>query len=230
MLTIFGRHHEAQELFDERNRELFSAASMAQFLSGLMMPIMQFISYLSYVAVAVFGGLLVARGLCDLGVATAFIQYSRQFNQPLAELGGMAQMVQSGVASAERLRAARRGSPRKLGLRTVTARVRDLANASGHVEFRDVYFSYTDEPLIQDLNVEVQPGQKVAIVGLTGAGKTTLVNLIMRFYEVDSGQILLMVWIFASFLRSSCAARLAWCYRMRCFLRARLWTIFATAI
>ncbi|STC68963.1 ABC transporter ATP-binding protein [Corynebacterium pilosum] len=187
VLTIFGRHDEAQALFDDRNRELFGAASMAQFLSGLMMPIMQFISYLSYVAIAVFGGLMVAGGSLSLGAATAFIQYSRQFNQPLGELGGMAQMVQSGVASAERVFEfldAEEEEPSQ-------AQAGTAQRASGHVEFRDVSFSYTDEPLIQNLNVEVQPGQKVAIVGPTGAGKTTLVNLIMRFYEIDSGQILL---------------------------------------
>ncbi len=152
-----------------------------------MMPIMQFISYLSYVAIAVFGGLMVAGGSLSLGAATAFIQYSRQFNQPLGELGGMAQMVQSGVASAERVFEfldAEEEEPSQ-------AQAGTAQRASGHVEFRDVSFSYTDEPLIQNLNVEVQPGQKVAIVGPTGAGKTTLVNLIMRFYEIDSGQILL---------------------------------------
>ncbi|WP_394281133.1 ABC transporter ATP-binding protein [Corynebacterium sp.] len=191
VLTIFGRHDEAQSLFDERNRELFGAASMAQFLSGLMMPIMQFISYLSYVAVAVFGGLMVAGGSLSLGAATAFIQYSRQFNQPLGELGGMAQMVQSGVASAERVFEFLDAEEEEPSQAQAQAQAETAQRASGHVEFRDVSFSYTDEPLIQNLNVEVQPGQKVAIVGPTGAGKTTLVNLIMRFYEIDSGQILL---------------------------------------
>lgn len=188
VITIFGRHDTAAKLFDERNDDLYQSSSMAQFLSGLMMPIMQFISYLSYVAIAVLGGLRVANGNMTLGAATAFIQYSRQFNQPLAELGGMMQMVQSGVASAERvfefLDAEEQSADTEHDL--VEGR------AQGLVEFRNVDFSYSeDAELIQDLNLRVEPGQTAAIVGPTGAGKTTLVNLIMRFYEIDSGQILL---------------------------------------
>ncbi|MDR7330405.1 ABC transporter ATP-binding protein [Corynebacterium guangdongense] len=188
VIQIFGRTDTAAELFDERNDELFRSSSMAQFLSGLMMPIMQFISYLSYVAIAVFGGLRVANGQMTLGAATAFIQYSRQFNQPLGELGGMMQMVQSGVASAERvfeLLDAEEQTPD-----TATAQV--AGRSKGLVEFRDVDFSYVpDAPLIEGLNLRVEPGQTAAIVGPTGAGKTTLVNLIMRFYELNDGAILL---------------------------------------
>ena len=185
VITLFGRQDASQELFDARNHDLYTASASAQFLSGLMMPIMQFISYLSYVLIAVFGGLKVANGSLTLGAATAFIQYSRQFNQPLGELGGMAQMVQSGVASAERVFEFLDAPEEPRESHTSSKR------ASGHVQFIDVHFSYTDTPLIQDLNLEVQPGQKVAIVGPTGAGKTTLVNLLMRFYDIDSGQILL---------------------------------------
>lgn len=185
VLTLFGRQDASQEIFDARNHDLYTASASAQFLSGLMMPIMQFISYLSYVLIAVFGGLKVANGSLTLGAATAFIQYSRQFNQPLGELGGMAQMVQSGVASAERVFEFLDAPEEPRESHPAPTR------ASGHVQFIDVHFSYTDTPLIQDLNLEVQPGQKVAIVGPTGAGKTTLVNLLMRFYDIDSGQILL---------------------------------------
>ncbi|CAM3123858.1 MULTISPECIES: ABC transporter ATP-binding protein [Corynebacterium] len=184
---IFGRTEELRRTFDARNEELTGAAQKAQFLSNSMQPIMQFVSYLSYVAIAVFGGLRVANGHMTLGDATAFIQYSRQFNQPLGQIAGMMQMVQSGVASAERI----------FELLDAEEEVADVEGAStsarpeGLVEFRDVSFSYTDEPLIQDLSLRVAPGQTAAIVGPTGAGKTTLVNLIMRFYDVDEGAILI---------------------------------------
>ncbi|QGU05675.1 ABC transporter ATP-binding protein [Corynebacterium comes] len=188
LVQVFGRGDVMAEEFDERNGELYRSATSAQFLAGMMMPIMQFISYLSYVGIAVLGGLRVAQGQMTLGDATAFIQYSREFNQPLGQLAGMMQMLQSGVASAERvfeLLDAPSQSPDH-----VTAAVD--GRARGLVEFRDVSFSYTeDEELIRNLNLRVEPGQTAAIVGPTGAGKTTLVNLIMRFYDIDSGQILL---------------------------------------
>ena len=190
---IFGRTDQLRDEFAKRNETLAGAAQKAQFLANSMHPIMQFVSYLSYVAIAVLGGVKVASGRISLGDATAFIQYSRQFNQPLGELAGMMQMLQSGVASAERvfelLDAEEEPSD------TATAH---LNNPTGLVEFKDVSFSYDKEtadaqpliqPLIQDLNLRVEPGQTAAIVGPTGAGKTTLVNLIMRFYDVDTGSI-----------------------------------------
>ncbi|MEH0147721.1 ABC transporter ATP-binding protein [Corynebacterium sp. Q4381] len=185
--VIFGRTDEMAREFDRRNNELAGAAQKAQFLSNSMHPIMQFISYLSYVAIAVLGGVKVASGKLTLGSATAFIQYSRQFNQPLGEIAGMMQMLQSGVASAERV----------FELLDAEEEPQDLAAASldtpaqGLVLLDDVAFSYTDDPLIQNLNLRVEPGQTAAIVGPTGAGKTTLVNLIMRFYDVDAGSITL---------------------------------------
>lgn len=188
VLRIFGRTDAAVTEFRRRNEELFRSSSTAQFLSGMMMPIMQFVSYLSYVGIAVLGGLRVASGAMSLGDATAFIQYSRQFNQPLGELGGMMQMLQSGVASAERvfeLLDAPEQSPDR-------AAARVEGRAHGLVEFEDVGFGYSpDAPLISGLTLRVAPGQTAAIVGPTGAGKTTLVNLVMRFYEIDSGRILL---------------------------------------
>ncbi|MGX1738168.1 ABC transporter ATP-binding protein [Corynebacterium flavescens] len=187
LALVFGRTDMMEKEFDQRNSELFRSAAMAQFLSGMMMPIMQFISYLSYVAIAVFGGLRVASGNMTLGDATAFIQYSREFNQPLGQLGGMMQQVQSGVASAERvfeLLDAADETPD-----TTTTHL--PGRADGLVEFRDVSFSYGDSPLIDDLNLRVEPGETAAIVGPTGAGKTTLVNLIMRFYDIDGGHIYL---------------------------------------
>ncbi|MGV3207985.1 MULTISPECIES: ABC transporter ATP-binding protein [unclassified Corynebacterium] len=187
---IFGRTQAMREEFDNRNTALYEASASAQFLSGMMMPIMQFVSYLSYVAIAVLGGLRVAHGQMTLGDGTAFIQYSREFNQPLGQLGGMMQQIQSGVASAERVFEfldADEQSPEP-----APAEGRSPQRARGLVEFRDVSFSYDeDTPLIEGLNLRVEPGQTAAIVGPTGAGKTTLVNLIMRFYDIDSGRILL---------------------------------------
>ena len=185
--VIFGRTEELRRTFDERNNELAGAAQKAQFLANSMHPTMQFISYLSYVAIAVLGGVKVASGKLTLGDATAFIQYSRQFNQPLGEIAGMMQMLQSGVASAERVFELLDAEVEPAD--STTARMD--GRAEGLVEFRDVSFSYTDEPLIQDLNLRVEPGQTAAIVGPTGAGKTTLVNLFMRFYDVDAGAITL---------------------------------------
>lgn len=185
--VIFGRTEELRRTFDERNNELAGAAQKAQFLANSMHPIMQFISYLSYVAIAVLGGVKVASGKLTLGDATAFIQYSRQFNQPLGEIAGMMQMLQSGVASAERVFELLDAEVEPAD----STKARMDGRAEGLVEFRDVSFSYTDEPLIRDLHLRVEPGQTAAIVGPTGAGKTTLVNLIMRFYDVDSGAITL---------------------------------------
>ena len=185
--VIFGRTEALRQTFDERNEELAGAAQKAQFLANSMHPTMQFISYLSYVAIAVLGGVKVASGKLTLGDATAFIQYSRQFNQPLGEIAGMMQMLQSGVASAERVFELLDAEEEPED----SSQARINGRAEGLVEFRDVSFSYTDEPLIQDLNLRVKPGQTAAIIGPTGAGKTTLVNLIMRFYDVDSGAITL---------------------------------------
>ena len=186
--TIFGRSAQIRAEFDERNEELAAAAQKAQFLANSMHPIMQFIGSLSYVAVAVFGGLKVASGQLTLGDATAFIQYSRQMNQPLGEIAGMMQMLQSGVASAERvfelLDAEEEEEDEGKGRSSISEKTRGL------VEFDRVNFSYApDTPLIEDLSLRVEPGQTAAIVGPTGAGKTTLVNLIMRFYDVDAGAI-----------------------------------------
>ncbi|WP_293772204.1 ABC transporter ATP-binding protein [uncultured Corynebacterium sp.] len=193
LATVFGRIDAMTEEFDKRNEELFRSSSMAQFLSGMMMPIMQFISYLSYVVIAVLGALRVAHGQMTLGDAQAFIQYSREFNQPLGQLGGMMQQVQSGVASAERVFEfldAEEQTPDTDATGKAAATLG--ARARGLVEFKDVEFSYSpDKPLIEDLNLRVEPGQTAAIVGPTGAGKTTLVNLIMRFYELNSGHIYL---------------------------------------
>ncbi|WP_167132833.1 ABC transporter ATP-binding protein [Paramicrobacterium chengjingii] len=188
LVRAFGRDEEMLQEFDDRNEKLFRASFGAQFVSGMIMPAMQFVSYLSYVLIAVAGGLRVASGQMTLGDATAFIQYSREFSQPISEMAGVANMVQSGVASAERtfeLLDADEQEPDDV-------RAELPEKTDGHVQFDGVSFSYVPESsLIEDVSFEVQPGETVAIVGPTGAGKTTLVNLVMRFYEITGGRILL---------------------------------------
>ncbi|MEE6273229.1 ABC transporter ATP-binding protein [Georgenia wangjunii] len=188
LVTAFNSQDSFTTAFEEENERLYRASFRAQFISGTIMPAMQFVSNLNYVLVAVVGGLRVASGALTLGEVQAFIQYSRQFSQPLAQLASMANLVQSGVASAERifeLLDAPEEDPDP-------ATVRAAGPVRGRVEFRDVSFRYVaDTPLIEGLDLTVEPGQTVAVVGPTGAGKTTLVNLIMRFYDIDGGQILL---------------------------------------
>jgi ATP-binding cassette, subfamily B, multidrug efflux pump len=188
LVKVFGRQREVEQRFHEKNEELYRASFGAQFISGLIMPAMTFVGNLVYVIIAVAGGLQVASGAMQLGDVQAFIQYSRQFTQPLAQLGSMANLLQSGVASSERvfeLLDSEEQSPD-----VVPANSPDQSR--GRLEFTNVSFRYTeDRPLIENLNLVAQPGQTIAIVGPTGAGKTTLVNLIMRFYEVDSGRITL---------------------------------------
>ncbi|WP_436064492.1 ABC transporter ATP-binding protein [Arthrobacter sp. LjRoot14] len=188
LVRVFGRDADMLERFDERNEALYKASFGAQFVSGMIMPVMQFLSYLSYVGIAVVGGLRVASGGMSLGDATAFIQYSREFTQPLGQMAGMANMLQSGVASAERVFEFLDAEEQD----AETATEHLPAKTDGHVEFKHVTFSYSaDKPLIEDLSFTAQPGHTVAIVGPTGAGKTTLVNLVMRFYELNSGSITL---------------------------------------
>ncbi|MFD1323423.1 ABC transporter ATP-binding protein [Micromonospora sonneratiae] len=188
LVKVFGRQREVEAEFARKNDELFKASFGAQFISGIIMPSMMFIGNLSYVAIAVVGGLRVASGTMSLGDVQAFIQYSRQFTQPLTQVASMANLLQSGVASAERVFAvldAQEQSPDP-------AEPVQVTNPHGRVEFEQVSFRYEpDKPLIEDLSLVAEPGHTVAIVGPTGAGKTTLVNLIMRFYELDAGRITL---------------------------------------
>lgn len=188
LVRVFGRDADMLERFEERNDALYKASFGAQFVSGIIFPVMQFVSYLSYVGIAVVGGLRVASGSMSLGDATAFIQYSREFTQPLGQMAGMANMLQSGVASAERVFEFLDADEQE----AETATRHLPAKTDGHVEFRNVTFSYTeDKQLIENLSFTAEPGHTVAIVGPTGAGKTTLVNLVMRFYELNSGSITL---------------------------------------
>jgi ATP-binding cassette subfamily B multidrug efflux pump len=188
LVQVFGHQAEAEEVFAEKNESLFRASAGAQFLSGIIMPAITFIGNLNYVLIAVFGGLRVASGTMTLGDVQAFIQYSRQFSQPLTQVASMSNLLQSGVASAERvfeLLDADEQTPEEV------APTRALER-TGRVEFDAVSFRYVpSRPLIENLSLVAEPGQSVAIVGPTGAGKTTLVNLILRFYEVDSGRITL---------------------------------------
>ncbi len=196
LVTAFGQRDEAMRAFTEQNEALFNASYRAQFISGAIQPVMMFMSNLNYVLVAVVGGLLIAGGSLTLGAVTAFIQYSRQFSQPLTQVASMANLLQSSVASAERvfalLDATEQAPDAAEPTRPAGAAAGPSAVVRGKVEFDDVSFRYLpDRPLIEHVSLTVEPGQTVAIAGPTGAGKTTLVNLLMRFYEVDSGKILL---------------------------------------
>jgi len=188
LVKVFGRQRRSLAEFQETNEKLYEASFGAQFVSGIIMPATMFVGNLVYVGIAVVGGVMVANGSLPLGDVQAFIQYSRQFQQPLSQLGSMANLLQSGIASAERV----------FGFLDAEDESADLPDAPspedghGRLVFEDVSFSYDPErPLIENLSLTVEPGKTVAIVGPTGAGKTTLVNLVMRFYELDGGRITL---------------------------------------
>ncbi len=205
LVKVFGRQREVGKVFADKNDELFTASFGAQFVSGIIMPAMMFVGNLVYVAIAVVGGLQVANGSMRLGDVQAFIQYSRQFTQPLTQLGSMANLVQSGVASAERV----------FDLMDAQEQGQDPnpaetpAESHGRLVFENVSFRYQpDAPLIESVNLVAEPGQTIAIVGPTGAGKTTLVNLVMRFYELDSGRITLDGVDIASMTRDDLRSRM----------------------
>jgi ATP-binding cassette, subfamily B, multidrug efflux pump len=201
LVKVFGRQEEVERTFAEENDKLFEASFGAQFVSGLIMPTMMFIGNLNYVVIAVLGGLKVANGSISLGDVQAFIQYSRQFTQPLTQVASMTNLLQSGVASAERV----------FELLDAPEQEADLVGTAaapgrrhGEVRFEHVHFSYDEtRPLIEDLSLVAAPGHTVAIVGPTGAGKTTLVNLVMRFYDVSGGRITLDGVDIASMPRSA---------------------------
>ncbi|WP_406282551.1 ABC transporter ATP-binding protein/permease [Nocardia sp. NBC_00881] len=186
VVTAFGRNREVGKEFDERNQELYQASFAAQYISGLIMPAIMFLGNVNFVLVALVGGLRVATGNLSLGEVQAFIQYSRQFSQPLTQIGAMANLLQSGVASAERIFEILDAEEQSSDPAMAATRPVDR----GRVEFEAVSFRYEpDKPVIERLSLLVEPGHVVAIVGPTGAGKTTLVNLVMRFYELDAGTI-----------------------------------------
>lgn len=187
IVKTFGRQKVVEERFAETNEKLFEAGFLAQFMSGSIQPAMMFVGNLNYVAIAVVGGVRVASGAMGLGDVQSFIQYSRQFTQPLTQVASMFNVLQSGVASAERVFEVLDATEE-----SVEPPHSGVSAVQGRVEFDDVNFSYDPErPLIEHLSLVAEPGTTVAIVGPTGAGKTTLVNLIMRFYDLDSGRITL---------------------------------------
>ena len=188
LVKVFGRRKQAISDFGVLNESLNKSSFNAQFMSGIIMPSTTFISNLIYVGISVLGGYRVATGSMSLGDVQAFIQYSRQFGMPLAQIAGLMNTVQSGVASAERLFELL-DAPEEEPDRSPSV---PIARATGAISFNGVSFRYKeDQPLIENFNLDVKPGQTVAIVGPTGAGKTTLVNLIMRFYEINGGEITL---------------------------------------
>jgi ATP-binding cassette subfamily B multidrug efflux pump len=188
LVQVFGRRAKAQEIFDEHNGKLFEASFRAQFLSGIIQPAIQFLANVNYVAIAVIGAYRVASGTMTLGDVQAFIQYSRQFTMPIMQIAGQMNLLQSGLASAERVF-------ELLDAEEETADVAataGLGEVTGRVALEKVDFRYeAEKPLITDFDLRVEPGQTIAIVGPTGAGKTTIVNLLMRFYDIDSGRICL---------------------------------------
>jgi len=186
IVEAFNQQEKTIERFDKENERVYESSFKAQFISSIIRPAVNFLNNLNYVLVCVIGGIRVTKGLITLGDVQAFIQYSRQFTQPVIQVASIVNILQSTIASAERV----------FELLDEKEEVPDTENPvvlediKGHVRFEHVYFSYTpDAPLIEDMNLEAKPGETVAIVGPTGAGKTTLVNLLMRFYEIDSGRI-----------------------------------------
>jgi ATP-binding cassette subfamily B protein len=187
IVKAYGHENQSLAEFAELNENLYASGWRAQFVSGMIMPLMRFVGNLGYVVVAVAGGIMVTKGTITIGDVTAFIQYAQQFTQPITQLANFANVIQSTMASAERI----------FELLDEQEELPEVAQAKatdtvhGSVEFEHVRFGYKeDNVLMEDMNIDVQPGQMIAIVGPTGAGKTTLVNLLMRFYEVNSGRIL----------------------------------------
>ena len=187
VMKAFNGEAESVERFDGLNNTLFSSAWKSQFLSGLMMPIMQFVGNLGYVAIAIMGGYMAARNAITVGDIQAFIQYVRNFTQPLTQIANISNIFQQTAAAAERV----------FEFLDEEEEIPDVADPylpdriEGHVEFQNVRFGYSeDKEIIHDFSADVKPGQRIAIVGPTGAGKTTMVKLLMRFYDVDSGAIL----------------------------------------
>lgn len=184
VVKAFGHEAKSNEQFDAVNDELYDAGRKAQFISGIIMPMMSLIGNLSYVLISIVGGVLVIQRAISIGDIQAFITYSKQFTQPITQTANIANIIQSTVAAAERVFEL---LDEQQEVEEVTTSV--LARAKGAVAFEDVDFGYGEDLLIEGMNIDVQPGQTVAIVGPTGAGKTTLINLLMRFYELKGGRI-----------------------------------------
>ncbi|TCJ01294.1 ABC transporter ATP-binding protein [Cytobacillus praedii] len=184
VVKAFGHEKKALEQFDAVNEELYTAGRKAQFISGIIMPIMFFIGNISYVIISVVGGILVTQKAITIGDIQAFITYSKQFTQPITQTANIANIIQATVAAAERVFELLDEEEEKKEVTTES-----LSRAQGAVTFEHVDFGYGEDLLIKDMNINVEPGQTVAIVGPTGAGKTTMINLLMRFYELNGGKI-----------------------------------------
>jgi len=188
IVKAFGHEHKAIAEFDELNERLYDAGWKAQYVSGIIMPLMRFVGNLGYVLVAVTGGIMATQGAISLGDVQAFIQYSSQFTQPITQLANIANVIQSAIASSERVFELLDEKEQVPEITKPTI----ITDPRGSVKFEHVRFGYSeDKILMEDMNIDVKAGQMIAIVGPTGAGKTTLVNLLMRFYEVNSGRILI---------------------------------------
>ena len=188
IVKVFGREEQAIKEFEKENEELYKSGWRSQFLSGLMHPLMNFVGNVGYVAVAILGGYFAVKGRITVGNIQSFIQYNKQFTQPIGQVAQISSTIQSMIAAAERIFEFL-GEPEE---------VEDVKNPvsteglKGNIEFKNVHFGYDPEKIIiNDFNAKVKDGQKIAIVGPTGAGKTTMVKLLMRFYDVNSGEILL---------------------------------------
>jgi len=191
IVKAFGREPQSLKDFDEINDKLYDSGWRAQFMSGMIMPLMMFIGNLGYVLICVVGGIFVTKKVIEVGDIQAFIQYSRQFTQPIAQTANIANIIQSTIASAERVFELLDEEEEVAEVTTSLAKL-DEGTSEGAVEFRHVKFGYKEDAiLIEDMNIEVSPGQTIAIVGPTGAGKTTLINLLMRFYELNDGEIII---------------------------------------
>lgn len=211
VVKVFGREQKSLQQFDEINERLYEAGWKAQFISGVIMPIMSFIGNIGYVLVAVVGGVLVLKGKIKIGDIQAFIQYTRQLSMPISQTANIANIIQSTVASSERV----------FEVLDETEEVPDPAHPvqieepKGEVSFNHVRFGYQDQAiLIDDMNIHASKGQTIAIVGPTGAGKTTLINLLMRFYELNGGSITIDGVDITEMSRGTCAVYSVWCFRI----------------
>ena len=224
LVQAFGRRRPTIDEFGRQNQQVYQASFRAQFLSGVIQPSMQFLANLNYVVIAVLGGYWVASGRMSLGDITAFIQYSRQFTMPITQIASQMNMLQSGLASAERVFEFL-DAPEEAPERAPAAGGPGAAlpsQVAGRVTLEHVSFRYEpDKPLIEDFTLEAAPGQTIAIVGQTGAGKTTVVNLLMRFYEIDAGPSPSTASTIATSPATRCAAASAWYFRTPGCSRAR---------